>query len=303
MTHFDRTEGVRVVISRSVLTAIFDECDRYGHVETGGRIVGTYRSGRSLDVNVTGMIDAGPQARRAVTSFFQDGDYQEGVFREIENQHPDIEHLGTWHTHHVNGFPTLSGGDIETYRRTVNHPQHNLDFWYALLVTEKVAGPDRYGVKHYLLKRHDDKVYEIPPECVRVTEEPVIWVPGFTRREQPAAPASRSEQPDDAKHSRQEWRALDDRVLRQLFPNLRPFFSEAAQCLLWRGSIELLDHSSADVVVVESASEGKASYEAMVPRKERDRFPGAPGAQDETPWLAVRRLELHLNRLVAGLGT
>src|SRR6266487_43911 len=246
MTHFDRTEGVRVVISRSVLTAIFDECDRYGHVETGGRIVGTYRSGRSLDVNVTGMIDAGPQARRAVTSFFQDGDYQEGVFREIENQHPDIEHLGTWHTHHVNGFPTLSGGDIETYRRTVNHPQHNLDFWYALLVTEKVAGPDRYGVKHYLLKRHDDKVYEIPPECVRVTEEPVIWVPGFTRREQPAAPASRSEQPDDAKHSRQEWRALDDRVLRQLFPNLRPFFSEAAKCLLWRGSIELLDHSSAD---------------------------------------------------------
>src|SRR2546422_8432522 len=103
MTRFDRSKGVRVVISRPVLTAIFDECDRYGDVETGGRIVGTFRSGRTLDVNVTGMIDAGPQARRAVTSFFQDGEYQEGVFREIEREHPDVEHLGTWHTHHVNG--------------------------------------------------------------------------------------------------------------------------------------------------------------------------------------------------------
>ncbi|MBI3983212.1 MAG: hypothetical protein HY337_09880 [Gemmatimonadetes bacterium] len=284
-----------------MLTAVFDECDRYGHVETGGRIVGTYRRGRNLDVTVTGMIDAGPQARRAVTSFFQDGEYQEGVFREIEREHPDIEHLGTWHTHHVNGFPTLSGGDIETYRRTVNHPQHNLDFWYALLVTAKVAGPDRYRVKHYLLRRHDDKVYKIPPKLVRVAEERAIWVPGVTRGRPQAAPASSIES-DSASHSRQERRAFDDQVLRQLFPNLRPFFSEAAQCLLWKGSISLLDHSSADVVVVESVSEGKTGYEAMVPRKERERFPVAARAQDETPWLAVRRLELHLNRLVAGLG-
>ncbi len=298
MTRFDRAKGVRVVISRSVLAAIFDECDRYGDVETGGRIVGTYRSGRSLDVNVAGMIDAGPQARRAVTSFFQDGEYQEGVFREIEREHPDIEHLGTWHTHHVNGFPTLSGGDIETYRRTVNHPQHNVDFWYALLVTEKVARPDRYKVKHYLLRRHDDKVYEVPPERVEVAEGPAIWVPGVTRAQPPAAPAFSIE----SDHAMHERRAFDDQVLRRLFPNLRPFFSEAAQCLLWKGAISLLDQSTADVVVAEGVSEGRTSYEAMVSRKERGRFPAAVSVQDETPWLAVRRLELQLNRLVTGLG-
>ena len=159
---FERCKGVRVVISRTVLNAVFDECDRYSDVETGGRLIGTYRQGRSLEILVTGMIDAGPGAKRSRTSFFQDGEYQEEVFRRIEREHSDIEHLGTWHSHHVNGLSVLSSGDVSTYERTVNHPQHNLDFWYALLVTEKVQGRRRYLARHYLFRRSDPTAYEIP---------------------------------------------------------------------------------------------------------------------------------------------
>ena len=82
-----------------------------------------------------GVIEPGPEARRTRTSFFQDGDYQTEVFRRLEEQDPAIEHLGYWHTHHVNGYPRLSGGDVATYRRIVNHELQNLDFFYALLVT------------------------------------------------------------------------------------------------------------------------------------------------------------------------
>ena len=59
-------------------------------------------------IQAKGVIEPGPNARRTRTSFFQDGDHQTEVFRRIEAEDPSIEHLGNWHTHHVNGYPTLS---------------------------------------------------------------------------------------------------------------------------------------------------------------------------------------------------
>src|SRR5215212_1779093 len=130
-----RKPDVSVSIAEKALESIFDECDRYDTHETGGRLIGTYRKKGSLyDINVNGVIGPGPNARRTATSFFQDGRYQEEVFRSLEEKHPELEHLGNWHTHHVNGYPTLSGGDQETYFKTVNHRQHNTDFFYALLI-------------------------------------------------------------------------------------------------------------------------------------------------------------------------
>src|SRR5208283_2840426 len=106
--------------------------------------------------------EPGPNAQRSATYFLQDGDYQEKLFRAIEAQHPEVEHLGNWHTHHVNGYPTLSGGDISTYRNIVNHRNHNTDFFYALLVVRKnQGGAERYETKHFFLRRGDDTVHEI----------------------------------------------------------------------------------------------------------------------------------------------
>src|ERR1700730_15426512 len=103
-----KRNAITVTVAQGVLESIFDECDKYDADETGGRLLGTYRrKGSGFEVNCHGVIGPGPGARRSSTSFFQDGDYQEQVFRSIEAANPEVEHLGNWHTHHVNGFPTL----------------------------------------------------------------------------------------------------------------------------------------------------------------------------------------------------
>src|SRR5438876_4171098 len=150
---FHTTDKVRISMPKAALITVFDECDGFDQDETGGRVVGTFLENRGkIDIHVTGIIEAGPQARRSAVSFFQDGEYQEQVFRKIEDHHPEIEHLGNWHTHHVNGLQDLSGGDIETYYRTVNHRNQHTPFFYALLVTAKHRSPDplrSYPVKPY----------------------------------------------------------------------------------------------------------------------------------------------------------
>lgn len=129
---------IRITICKDVLEAIFDECDKHNVDETGGRILGYYQyQNEVLNIEACGLIGPGPNARRSSTSFFQDGAYQEEIFRKIETEFPDIEHLGNWHTHHVNGLDTLSSGDIVTYKKIVNHTKHNTDFFYALLVVAK----------------------------------------------------------------------------------------------------------------------------------------------------------------------
>jgi hypothetical protein len=135
-----RKQGVScsISIARPALEAVFDECDRHDVDETGGRLIGTYRRANGhYDIHVGGVIGPGPNAQRTPTFFMQDGDSQEQAFRAIEAQHPEIEHLGNWHTHHVNGLDTLSAGDKATYNRTVNHAKHNTDFFYALLVVSR----------------------------------------------------------------------------------------------------------------------------------------------------------------------
>jgi len=166
--------GVQVTIPQNILTGIFDECDRYDTCETGGRILGFYRDcGQDVQIDVCALIGPGPNARRTATSFFNDGEYQENIFRAVERQHPKIAHLGNWHTHHCNGLEVLSAGDGETYRRIVNHVNHAQHFFYALLVTRKTP-IKRYAIKHYILFRGDGTIYEIPPEQVDVSNPRIL---------------------------------------------------------------------------------------------------------------------------------
>src|ERR1700675_3772012 len=116
---------MKILIPRKILNGIFNECDKYCDVETGGRIFGFYRKiDSNLYIDVQALIGPGPNARRTSTSLFQDGDYQEKMFRGIEKYYPLIAHLGNWHTHHCNGLQTLSEGDIRTYLKTVNSKNH-----------------------------------------------------------------------------------------------------------------------------------------------------------------------------------
>ena len=168
---------ISITIARGVLDSIFDECDLYNSHETGGRLIGTYSKKVShYDIQLQGILAPGPAAQRSATSFFQDGEYQEALFRKIEEEHPNIEHLGNWHTHHCNGLATLSRGDHTTYNRIVNHEKHNTDFFYALLVVKKTPGSStRYSIKHFIFHRNSNRVDEVPPSQVRIVDVAALF--------------------------------------------------------------------------------------------------------------------------------
>lgn len=235
-----------ISITRGALETIFDECDKFDIDETGGRLIGTYRHENGhYDIEVKGVLESGPQARRSATSFFQDGEHQEKLFRAIEAKHPDIEHLGNWHTHHVNGYPTLSGGDQETYFRTVNHKMHNTDFFYALLVVAKNGhGNPRYAIKHFVFRRDDRAFYEIPAKKVRLIDAPAL-LPGDA---EPSAPSANQE------------RAKDQDFFSEFYPDLKPLLAKTTGAPYWKGPLSLVDGTRAQVVAMENAEGRTPSY-------------------------------------------
>jgi len=243
---FTRADDVRLEIPRAAIEAIFDECDRYNVDETGGRILGTYNNtGHDLSLAVSGIIEPGPNAQRTQTYFKQDGAYQELVFRQVEDHVPEIEHLGNWHTHHVNGLKHLSGGDIDTYRRTVEHNKHNTRFFFALLVTEKVPGGkglERYVFKNYLMRRGDENVYEIPARAVTIVDAPLVW----PTTERPLPRKKRA--PTDTIVGNPDL-VLDQDVICQFFPKVKTLQSKELG-IYWRGGIILANSSVQEVVVL-----------------------------------------------------
>jgi len=247
---------VSVGLARGALEGIYDECDRFEVDETGGRIIGTYKQdGGRYDIQVAGVIGPGPNADRSPTSFFQDGEYQERMFRLIEARHPKIEHLGNWHTHHVNGYPTLSNGDKATYFRTVNHDNHNTDFFYALLVVRKNAGRSpRYDIKHFFFQRNDNTVYEIPDSHVRVIEAAALTVGDAA--EAFGGSADRVCEGDLPNPER----AKDQEFFSEFHPDLKPLLSRTTGAPYWKGTIELIDGTRALIASAENGARGEPYY-------------------------------------------
>lgn len=248
-----------ITLARAAVESIFDECDKYDADETGGRLLGTYRhQGAHYDIEVKGVLEPGPNAQRSPTYFLQDGDHQEKQFRAIEASHPEIEHLGNWHTHHVNGYPTLSGGDKETYFRTVNHAKQNTDFWYALLVVSKNRGGNpRYAVKHFIFRRGDDAIYEIPAKDVRLIEAPPLLPPdAAVDRAEPRSPQLQHRQPSAPNPER----AKDQEFFSEFYPGLKALLKKDSGAPYWKGALPLVDGSLAEVVTMEDSADLSRSY-------------------------------------------
>lgn len=245
----------KISLCGEILEIIYNQCDRNEVNETGGRIIGYYdQHDNKLNIKACGLIGPGPNARSSPSSFFQDGEHQESIFRNIEDKYPEIEHLGNWHTHHVNGLSTLSSGDIDTYTRIVNHEKHNTDFFYALLVVAKNKGfhrRERYLVKHYLLKRGDSLIYEIPSSMVKITKELAISI---DEEKTIKLPTIYNEQTINI------IRARDKEFVSETYPGLKAFFSKQAKSVYWRGKLNLIDNTSVDLFVLESIDKGKPSY-------------------------------------------
>jgi hypothetical protein len=170
-------DQVEIVFDEGVFAHILREIRRHPNVEEGGKYLGyllapgrpfargfeTRTTGRT--VLITKFLPSGPNATRTAVEFLPDGEYQERVFRQLEKQDPEIEHVGTWHTHHCNGLKTLSGGDVEGYFRTVNKPAYRPDFFVASLVTRIPAAPEERGwIEHFLFVRGSTEFHDITGE-------------------------------------------------------------------------------------------------------------------------------------------
>jgi hypothetical protein len=258
----------KITIAKDALEAIFDECDRYDSHETGGRLVGTYRKdGKHFEINLRGVIGPGPQAERSAVYFLQDGEYQEKVFRQIEADHADVEHLGNWHTHHCNGLATLSRGDHTTYHRIVNHEKHNTDFFYALLVVKKNQGSgQRYQIKHFFFHRDTARVDEVTSHHVRIVDEPVWWA-NKTHHSFAEKHVVQHHQTPTEKPSAQ--RVRDQEFFADFYPHLKVMFSKSLGALYWKGPVALIDGSRVELLVMESAGDAVPSYSITVNAPDR----------------------------------
>ncbi len=284
-----------VTIAREALESIFDECDQFDSHETGGRLIGSYeRMDDQYSVRLLGVIGPGPGATRSATSFFQDGDYQEAVFRSIEERLPEIEHLGNWHTHHVNGLPTLSSGDKATYARIVNHDKHNTDFFYALLVVRKTPGRrQRYQVKHYFFRRNIDAIYEVADKDVHIIDVPAVW--SRCREVEPSA-ASTSLRREF--HNANPERAKDQEFFADFYPSFKPLFSSRAGAFYWKGPLDLVDGTTVEVVAMETNDRGASRYLTTVsnPRASHaDTLAAYPNETFKSARHAVQHLKEWLN--------
>ena len=258
-------DSVEVHFPATALAKVFDECDRHNVDETGGRLIGTYAtdSDERLVIHVTGVIEPGPRTRRTATSLFQDGEFQESIFRKVEGEHPEVEHLGSWHTHHVNGYPTLSGGDRTTYRRTVNHKKHNTQFFYALLVVNRgdATSPlNRYNIRHFILFRDDPIIYEIPAEAVKITDKPLWWPKNAVSEQKKEGIKPNIDEPAVKVNDR----GIDQQFLKEFFPQLQPFFSNETRTVYWKGAVELIDGIGIAAVIAEINDSGDVCYVARL---------------------------------------
>lgn len=285
---------VKISIARGALETIFDECDQFDVDETGGRIIGSYKNkGSQYEIEVLGVIGPGPSARRTATSFFQDGEYQEKIFRSVEEKYPEIEHLGNWHTHHVNGLSILSSGDRATYQKIVNHDKHNTDFFYAILVVQKTTEQDqRYKVKHYFVQRNDNTVYEIPATQVQIVDRPIIWTANSEKRNMP--PPSSLHDAKFRDNANLE-RVKDQEFFSEFYPDFKPLFSKGMGSFYWKGKLDFIDGTPANIVAIENQIEGKSAYSITITGQKLPALDVLASCSDRT-FRSARQAVLNIER-------
>lgn len=256
-----KLKNIKIIIPQGVLNSIYNECNKYEKDETGGRILGFYNlSKNKLEISVSGEIGPGPKSTRNPVSFFQDGEFQEKIFRMLESKDPNIEHLGNWHTHHGNGYPTLSSGDITTYTKIVNHPNHNIDFFYALLVVSKNhinSNRPPYEIKHFIFFRNSSSFLEIPESNIVITNALPIWIGennGETENDQVEV---------SNKEKINQIRYYDQLNIKNLYPHLKPYYSEKLNSVYWKGKIALLNNFDVEIMAQEISSEQSLCYSIL----------------------------------------
>jgi len=159
----------KIVFDRHVFEYILYELHRYPNCEEGGKYVGYVhaRHGNAghpstHTITITDFLPGGPNARRTAVEFLPDGNFQENLFRQAEARDREIEHIGTWHSHHCNGLRHLSSGDIAGYFRTIQKTAYRPDVFVASLVKQVPhSSHDADWIDHFLFLRNDSNFYKI----------------------------------------------------------------------------------------------------------------------------------------------
>lgn len=168
-----------VVFDRHVFEYIIQELQRYPTSEEGGKYIGyidldpqSLGRDRNYRVIITDFLPGGPNAKRTAVEFLPDGDFQERLFRQAESRDTNLEHLGSWHSHHCNGLDRLSGGDIEGYFKTVNKRAYRPDVFVASLVKHIPRHlNDTEWIDHFLFVRNQNSFYRITRD-IKIAECP-----------------------------------------------------------------------------------------------------------------------------------
>ncbi|WP_290054346.1 hypothetical protein [Amycolatopsis solani] len=178
----------QVLVPQDVAEKFDAEIVAHPKIEVGGKwvgfIVGLSKYDR-LEERLAGLADLkfvvfdfiedGPEAKRTATYHIGDRRWQESCFRRLEERYPEIENLGSWHSHHPNRSVDLSDGDIRGYQQTVDSPGHNHDYFFASLAVN-ISGFST--ARHYLFVRGGDRYFELPRDHVHVVAraEPEIMI-------------------------------------------------------------------------------------------------------------------------------
>ncbi len=244
--------SVNIEISADVKHRILNAISR-SNIEEGGKLLGKIsQSGGSLSIEVATYIDSGPGVDNSATHLHPDGEYQESMFRVLEQFDPEIDHIGSWHSHHCNGLDHLSDGDISGYKRSVNNRRYGPDYFFVILVYGLRAGS--LQTKFYLFSRGQRDYQEIPQsnvsvahrtypyeELLRTGENLSIRRRRDTGFRSTAARLNRhffkDDVPDDPL---QEIRAEDSQWLKENFPSVIALRSKTGQ-IRWRWQIAIED--------------------------------------------------------------
>jgi hypothetical protein len=140
------------------------------NIEEGGKFLGKiYENRNQISITIYSYIDAGPRVSNSQTHIIPDGEYQENIFRVIERYDSSIEHIGSWHSHHCNGYQDLSNGDIKGYYHNVNSKDYNSDWFFVMLITSITK--QKMEAKYYLFHRGDDEIYTIDKKKISVISQ------------------------------------------------------------------------------------------------------------------------------------
>lgn len=80
---------------------------------------------------LVGSISPGPRVQSTEVELFPDAEFQGSVFQALEADEPALHHLGSWHSHHPNGMPHFSPGDLAHYRSVMESENYEPDYFVA----------------------------------------------------------------------------------------------------------------------------------------------------------------------------